>query len=119
MSDHIPDAAIPTDVPTEEKTEANYLVRNRELSLRSLEQDITHRGSFGVVIIGVYLPLWLLFVGTVVLYAGFKIISLSDAVLTTLLNTTTFNVIGLATIVLSYLFFRSRQQAGSSSVEEP
>jgi hypothetical protein len=92
-------------------SEEEYLALSRRSQYESAEGDRVRRSQFADAIIGAFLPLWLVFVAATILYAGFRIIALSDAVLTTLLTTTTANVLGLGTIVLGYLFLKGKSDS--------
>ena len=76
--------------------------------LESERQDRIQRGRFAVAIFG-FMGIYMVATMIIVYLNGRKILDLSEAVVVTLLGTTTVNVIGVFVVVAKYLFFRQDQ----------
>lgn len=76
--------------------------------LESERQDRIQRGRFAVAIFG-FMCIYMVATMIIVYLNGRKILDLSEAVVVTLLGTTTVNVIGVFVVVAKYLFFRQDQ----------
>ena len=72
--------------------------------LESIRQDRRQRGKFSVSIF-IFMGSYLLLVLVVLVLSGVKVLSISDAVLISLLSSTTADVIGIFIIVAKYLFY--------------
>lgn len=70
---------------------------------RRYEQDTDYRKHFSLWVMYI-VPLWLILVIVLLYLSAFGLCSLSTAVMTTLLATTTANILGLAYIVLKGMF---------------
>lgn len=92
---------------TPEKEENDLKIE--KLRVVQMEQDLDHRDRYAKQSISIA-KIWLAGVGVMVAWAGLPLgpyrFQLSDPVLIALLTTTTFNVIGLALVVMKYLFHR-------------
>lgn len=101
---------IQKDEEREDLTEERFYGKARLLTIQDIQQNINLRRQYSdkIYTLNRY---WLVFVAVMVLLSiidlsayKIKITSLSDAVLITLLTTTTANIIGTLIIVLKYLF---------------
>ncbi len=84
-----------------------------EEELRQRKTDRIWRGVYAYLLFGVSVA-WVYFVGRVVFLQGMGILGLSDAVLITLLTTTTGNVLASLYVVARYLFPSQRDGSRKS-----
>jgi hypothetical protein len=98
-----------TDIDSDGLDEQNLKLKKKELEIRLLSDDINIRKSlsyWAAVVVSIFLLLVLI----VLLLSGTGRLKLSDVVLSTLLATTTLNVLGLMFIVLKGYFAASNQR---------
>ncbi len=74
-----------------------------ELKAKDFHQSIKHRNILVYWVIAI-VSVWLLIVSSILFLQGTSCVQLSDAVLITLLSTTTINILGLPLIILKGLF---------------
>jgi cytochrome b subunit of formate dehydrogenase len=82
---------------------ANYELQEKQARLEGVRQDIGERKRYAWYIF-VMIVIWLLTILGIVIAAGLKKLSLSDAVLITLITTTTANIAAFFLGVIRYLF---------------
>lgn len=78
-------------------------VKKNKAVLKNQKQDIKLRREFSLKVYNL-VRWWLLFCAIIILVSGFELFKLSDTVLTTIIASTSANVLGLFYIVLKYLF---------------
>lgn len=76
--------------------------------VRRYSQNTQFRRYFSVWVM-IIVPAWLFLAFSLVLMCGFGVCKLSDVVLSTMLATTTANILGLAYIVLKGMFPQERE----------
>ena len=85
------------------KQELEERLTSHKLDNKSKKQNIESRRYYGTGVF-VICSLWMVYVAVVLCFAGANKLNLSDLVLTTMLGSTTFNILGLLIIVLKYIF---------------
>ena len=88
---------------SENKVSRNYKKALEDEELKSRTQDREQRKKFATRIFWVVIA-YIAVVFVVLFFCGYSCIYLSDAVLITLLSTTTANILSLLVIVFNYLF---------------
>lgn len=90
-----------------DNTDVDELSIKQQKSKR-YSQNTKYRKYFSLWVMCI-VPLWLLAVLVLLVLCGCGVLHLSDATLTTLLATTTVNILGLAYIVLKGMFPQERE----------
>lgn len=92
------------------ETSSTLTIQDVELELKKEElesrrQDRRQRGRFSVWIFG-FMGVYMIFILVVLILSGCHVLRINDAVLISLLSTTTADVIGIFIIVAKYLFHK-------------
>ena len=87
----------------EDTTSSNFKREKERQELESMKQDMILRKTFAKSIFWVVVS-YIGVVFVVLFLYGFSFLKISDAVLITLLGTTTANILSLLVIVFNYLF---------------
>lgn len=107
-----PKGEVNSDPDQKTQRELDDLNKQRLIAeLEGLRQDITERKAYADKIFKL-ICWWLVVLATILVAQGFgsfnHIFSLPDAVLVTLVGTTTVSILGIFVVVANYLFYRSK-----------
>lgn len=86
-------------------TRSDYLNKIRGEELVGIKQERVQRKKYAKCLF-YFISIYMLIVFVIVFFVGFKLMSINDSILITLLSTTLVNVFGLFIYVLKYLFVK-------------
>ncbi len=84
-----------------------YDEEEKRIRLKGIQQDIDERKKYAKYVF-LYLFLWSTALFVFIYLNGFDIINVSDKIIITLLTSTTIKVLGLAYLVINYLFPKNK-----------